>query len=235
MDTITIKYKVLFNLQLVLEEFDDDLDQYFSIVPDEKTKILLSRYQTLSKKQKSAFTFVTKTEHEGTNDGKPWVSLGDNENFKFQIKLKEAGFIQNTHLADYDFVNQVILVTNATVNMAGNELLITAKLVNYSSANVYPKGYIVKSGTKKYKALQLSDSTDPHGVTDTDYWEPIIHMGISQADLVDRSSLAEPVDLDTIMLIEINSSSALNANYRLLDTKSKVREVSYLIRFQNSN
>ena len=235
METITLKYRILFNLQLVLEGFEGDLNQYFTLLPDEKTEALLSQHQTLGKKQKSAFTFVIKTEHEGTDEGKPWVPLRNTEKFRFQLKLKENSFLHNTQLSDYDFGNQVLFVTNTTVNMAGNELLISAKLENYAAAKSYQKGFLVKSGSTHYKALQPSSPADPHGTAETDYWKPVNNIGISQADLVDRSSLTETVDLDTTMLVEIDSSSALNNNYRLLDAKSKVREVSYLIRFQSSN
>ncbi len=235
MDTITLKYKILFNLQMVLEGFEGDLNQYFTLQADEATGAMLSHYQTLSKRQKSAFTFLIKTKHEGTADGKPWVPLQGNEIFRFEVKLKDTGFIHNTHLDTYDFDNQVLFVTNATVNMTGNELLISAKPENYSTANTYQKGYLVKSGSNNYKALQPSSPGDVHGVTDTDYWRSIPHVGVSQGDLKDRTTLTEPVNLNTILLIEIDSSSSLNTNYRLLDTNSKVREVNYLLRFQKSN
>src|SRR5690606_26821602 len=109
------------NLQLVLEDFEGDLNQYFTVLPDEPTSTLLSQYQTLSKKQKSASTFVIRTEHGGTSDGKPWVPLKDTEKFRYQLKLKESSFLHNTQLSTYDFVNQVLSITNATVNKAGNE------------------------------------------------------------------------------------------------------------------
>ncbi len=235
MDIIIQKYKVLFNLQMVLEGFEGDLNQYFNIRPNEESESLLSHYQTLSKKQKSAATFLIKTKHAGTADGEPWVSIDDTDKFLLQMKFKEKGFLQNTHLSAYDFDNQVLFVTNATVNMTGNELLISKKLESYASGNTYEKGFLVKSGTTNYKALQPSSPADAHGVLETDYWKPITHVGISQADLVDRSSLTEPVDLNTILLVEIDSSSSLNNNYRLLNASSKVREVSYLIRLQSNN
>ena len=235
MDTIIQKYKILFNLQLVLEGFDGDLNQYIAILPDEQTQSMLLHYQTLSKKQSSTAVYVIRTEHIGATDGKPWVPLNETEKFRFQLKLKDKSFLNNTHLSAYDLASQVLFITNATVNMSGNELLISAKLDNYSAANTYQKGYLVKSGSNNYKALQPSDASDAHGVSNTDYWKPIPHIGVSQADLVDRTVLPTPTDLDTILFIEVDSSSALNNNYRLLDANKKVREVNYLIRFQNSN
>lgn len=235
MEAIVQKYRILFNLQLVVEDFDGDLNQYFTVLPDASTQVLLSSHQMLNKKQKSAVTFVIRTEHKGSDDGKPWAALTEGEKYRFQVKLKENSFLFNTHLSAYNFVNQVLFVTNTTVNMSGNELLISTKLENYAASKSYLKGYLVKSGSNNYKALQPSDATDSHSVTEADYWKPITHVGASQADLVDRSSLTEKVDLDTIMLIEIDSSSSLHTSYRLLDTKSKVREVSYLIRFQKNN
>lgn len=235
MDIIVQKYKILFNLQLVLESFEGDLNQYFSVQPDEASEAVLAHYQTLSKKQKSAATFLIRTEHAGPADGEPWVSIDDTDKFLLQVKMKENSFLPNTHLAAYDLDNQVLFITNATVNMTGNELLLSKKLESYASANTYEKGFLVKSGTTNYKALQPSSPADAHGVLETDYWKPITQIGISQADLVDRSSLAELVDLSTILLIEIDSSSSLNNNYRLLNASDKVREVNYIIRFQSSN
>jgi len=235
MDTIIQKYKILFNLQMVLEGFEGDLNQYFSIRPSEESEDLLAHYQTLSKKQKSAATFLIKTEHAGTADGEPWVSMDGTDKFLLQVKMKENSFLQNTHLSAYDFDSQVLFITNATVNMTGNELLISKKLESYAAGNTYEKGFLVKSGNTSYKALQPSSPGDAHGVLETDYWKPITHIGISQADLVDRSTLTQSVDLSTILLIEIDSSSSLNNNYRLLNASSKVREVSYLIRLQSNN
>lgn len=235
MDNIRQKYRALFNIQFELSGYTGDLNQYFILMPEDKTRELITWYKTLSKKQQNTATYLVETQYEGANDGKTRIPLKNNEVFRFQLKIKDSNFIKNTHLFSYDFVNKVLFASNTIVNKPGGDLLLTAPLDTYSAAQEYKMGYLVSSGGINYKALLPSNAVDSHFVTETDYWKPIAKIGISQADLVDRSSLTEETDLDTILILEIENKNTLDADYRLLDGASKVREVNYMIRFQNPN
>lgn len=235
MDNIRIKYRILFNIQLELTGFQGDLNQYFTLMPDEKTEELITWYRSLSKKQQNSSTFLIETHYEGADEDKSKIPLEDNEMFRFQLKLRVKNFINNTNLANYDFVNKVLLVSNSIVNKPGGELLLTAPLAGYSATAEYKKGFLVTSTGTNYKALLPSNSADSHFVTETDYWKPIPKIGVSQADLVERSTLTEQPDIDTIMVLQIENKNTIDADYRILDGASKVREVNYLLRFQNPN
>jgi hypothetical protein len=99
---------------------------------------------------------------------------------------------------------------------------------DYDSAEDYEPGYLVKSGSAYFRAIQASNAADPHPVTDTSHWSSIADgTFVSQADLLPRDS---SVDLDAIIVIGIRHSSALPADYRLLDGSSKCKEVNYKIK-----
>jgi len=235
MEQLILKYRILFNLQFDLSGFKNDLNQYLTVSPDEKTKELISWYRTLTKKQKSTSTYLIETEFEGLDDGKAKVSLENNEKFTYQVKIKSEDFLKNTNISHYDFVNKVLFVSNTTVNKPGGELLLSQPLESYSASNEYKRGYLATSGGLNYKALLPSNNLDSHVVTETDFWKPIIKIGVSQADLVDRTSLVVPPDLDTLMVIDIQNDLTIDVDYRLLDGSLKMTEVNYMIRFQNAN
>jgi len=58
---------------------------------------------------------------------------------------------------------------------------------------------------------------------------------MSQADLKNRSTLSEPIDRDTVILLEIKHKLSLPADYQLLDGASKCREVNYKVKLHNMN
>lgn len=229
-------YRVLFNIEVDLEGCTQDLNEQLRLVPDLDTVGQLVRYKMLSRKQKNSNVLLINVEPEGVDKGKPNVVPVLNEVFRFQLKFRDKQFIDRTHLAAYDWGTQVAVVTNEVNHVEGPDLLLTAPIPNYNSANDYKPGFIVKSGTSFFKALQESNSGDPHGTGETGFWKNIAAGdGLSQADLLARNTLSKPVDLDTIAVLEIKNSAAVSSAYRLFDGSMKCNEVTYKIKFYKQN
>jgi len=236
MEVIQIAYRILFNLQFEVEGFLSDLHQMINVVPDAETSLRLQKYSMLRKKQKSTHVFLIETEPGGVNENEPFVPLEANELFRFQVKFSDSAFFKGVHLSGYNFVDQVLVLSNSTNHIVNSELLITLPAVAYNATHTYLPGFIVSSAGNTFMALQGSSNANPHAVSETDFWKPItIDPAVSQADLQLKSSLPYAVDLDTVMIIEVRNSNVINANYRLLDSNDKCREVSYKIRLLKKN
>jgi hypothetical protein len=236
MEVIKTAYRIRFNLEFELMGMHDDLNQYLKLLSDHRTKIVFADFKILERKQKSASVSLIEVEHSGSEKGKPKVIPSENEMFRFQIKLAETSFIRRTHLASYDFTNEVLYFSNAVNHVEGPEILLSLPIENYNGANTYKPGYLVRSGGSFYKAIQESNNSNQHPVSDGAYWKGISDgTFVSHADLRARTSLTEPVDLDTIIVVEIKHSAALHASYQLLDGAFKCREVSYKIKLLTAN
>jgi hypothetical protein len=231
-DIIKIAYKVLFSLQVEFEG-GDLAGSNITILPDPKTIDLYLKYRILGKKQKATTVVLIETLTDGVDKGKPEVPLQSNELFRFQIKLSRS-FLGETHLASYNFTENVLYASNTANNVLNTDLLLSLPPPLYSAANAYEKGYLVQSGSKCYKAIQPSDAGNQHGVTETDFWKEIDAGFISQADLRTRASLTQPADLDTMIVVEVVHNAALSADYKLLDASLKCREVIYKIKLHTS-
>jgi hypothetical protein len=236
MEVVRSSYRILFDIELELVGVNDDLNQYLKLLPDEKTKELFVDYKMLPRKQKNANVTLIEVLADGADKGTPIIMLKDEEVFRFQVKLTENNFIKRTNLSSYDLMNDVLYFSNIINHVEGAEILLSLPAENYNAANAYKAGYIVRAGSAYYKALQASNNANQHGVNETAYWKSIGNGAFaSNADLRARTSITDPVDLDTIMVIEIKHSMTLNASYQLLDSSSKCREVSYKIKLQSPN
>ena len=236
MEVVQLAYRILFEIKVEIEGVSGDVNQYIKIVPDVDTRLLLGRYNILTKKQKNAHVFLIETEPSGPEEESPRIELDADEVFRFQIKFTDNGKFDGTHLRSYNWADEVLLVTNEANHISGTDLLLSLPLATYNSADDYLPGFLVTSGSDSFKALQASDSGNPHAVTETDFWIQITDdTVISQVDLQQRSALTFPVDLDTIIVVEINHTSTLPAGYELLDGSGKCLEVTYKINLLRSN
>jgi hypothetical protein len=236
MELVQLSYRILFEISLEIEGVSTDSNQFIKVAPDASTQPLLERYHILSKQQKNGHVFLIETEPSGPEEETPRIELEVGEMFRFQIKFKDDGKFDGTHLRSYDWANDVLLVTNEANHVAGSEVLLSLPLTSYNNANEYLPGFLVNSGGNSFKALQASNNTDPHPVTETDFWKQVVDgTAVSQEDLRLRSSLTFPVDLDTIAVVEIRHSPLLSPDYRLLDASDKCREVTYKIKLLKQN
>ena len=236
MELIQTAYRILFNLEFELEAFDLDIVPFLRVVPDQGTNNILMQYAMLSKSQKNARVFLIQTEPSGAEEEEPKIMLEVDEIFRFQVKFPVASFFDSTHLDGYDLSEDVFVLTNGANHTVGTELLLSLPIAAYNAADEYFPGYIVESAGNFFKALQPSNNTDPHPVTELAFWRPLTEgTYLSQTDIQAKSSLSYPVDLDTVLVIEIKHSTLINADYQLLDAGSKCREVSYKMKFLKQN
>ena len=227
MDSFRSSFRILFNLELGLPGYQEDLNQYIRLLPDEDTHEAYTRYRILPRKQKNASVALVEVEPDGPDLGRPRVMLPDDHTFRFQVKFADNAFFSRTHLASYDLSSEALLLSNEVNHVEGTDLLLSRAIPNYSSGDTYLAGYLVRSGSDHYKALQASDGGDPHPVSDTAYWKSIPNgTFVSQADLQPRPAFA---DLDAAIIVEVKHSPLLPAAYRLLDASQRCREVSYKI------
>jgi len=228
MELVKSKYKILFNLELHLQGSQDDLNQYIKILPDEDTNKLFLGYRILKRKQKNADVSLILVEHKGTQEDTPEITLQEDEIFRFVVKIDDKAFLNRTHITLYDFEANILSLSNEVNHVVGSEILLSRPLNSYQNTDDYEPGYLIESGGNHYRALQSSNSADPHPVTDTSHWASIPDdTYTSQADLLPRPS---NLDLDTLMLIELKHSSTISSAYQLLDTSSKCKEINYKIK-----
>lgn len=236
MELIQLSYRILFEIRIEVESIHTDTNQFIKIVPDPSTQPLLAQYHILTKQQRNGHVFLIETEPSGPEEETPRIELEVDEVFRFQIKFNDRERFEATHLRSYDWTNDILLVTNEANHVSGSEVLLSLPLPAYNNADEYLPGFLVTSGGNSFKALQASNNADPHLVSETDYWKQVADAtAISQANLQPRSSLTFPVDLDTIIVVEIRHSPLLSADYRLLDASDKCREVSYKIKLLKQN
>lgn len=228
MELVKSKYKILFNIEFYLQHYPDDLNQHIRIIPDTNTRDIIPEYRILNRKQKNSDVSLILVENEGPLMDTPDIQLQENEVFRFLVKIIERSFQNRTHLASYDLETNVLSLSNEVDHAVGSEILLSSPINSYNLADDYKPGYLVESGGNFFRALQMSNSGDPHPVTDTNFWVGIPDgTYVSQADLQPRPS---DLDLDALMIIEIKHSSTLPSVYSLLDGSSKCKEINYKIK-----
>lgn len=228
MELVKTKYRILFNIEFYMEDYPDDLNQYFKIFTDANTEVLIPEYRILRRKQKNSDVSLILVENEGPQTDSPGIPLQENEVFRFSVKISEHSFLNRTHLASYDLESNIISLSNQVNHAVGSEILLSRPIDSYNAAEDYKPGYLAGSGGNHFRAIQPSNSGDPHPVTDTNFWTAITDgTYVSQADLQPRPS---DIDLDALMLIEITHSSTLPSDYSLLDGSSKCKEINYKIK-----
>lgn len=237
MEAILTAYQILFNIQLELVGYKDDLRSFVRILPDKNTREMHLKYSILQRYQKNSSAMLIEVEPQGSEENMPMFMPADGEVFRYEIRFSDNLFITRTNLHSYDFDNQVLVLSNEVNHKVGSELLLSSPVPSYNAASDYKIGYLVSSGGTFYKAIKESNGGDPHGVGETAYWKPITSGDtyVSQADLKNRSSLISPVDRDTKILVEISYKTSLPVDYQLLDASFKCREVNYKIKLQNNN
>jgi hypothetical protein len=228
MDIIRQTYRILFSIEFNLVGFQDDVNPFIRITPDESTLKFFSDANVLTKKAKNTIIFLIAVENSIAQFGQPKVIPDDGQIFRFYVKFTDLLFFERTHLTDYDFDADVLLISNQVNHVVGTNILLTKTIDNYNSSNEYRMGYLARGGGNYYRAIQSSNSGDVHGVGETAYWRAIPDgMYLSQADLQARLPGTET---DCQMIIEIKYSASLSADYRLLDASFKCREVNYKVR-----
>jgi len=228
MELIKTRYRILFSLEVTLVGYPDDSTRYIKIIPDPPTSDLFPVYRILSRKQKNTKVILILVEPEGTTQDVPEIPLQPDEVFRFYIKIPDRDFLSRTHIAGYDLNTNMLSLSNEVNHVAGTEILLSRPIDSYSSSDNYEPGYLVRSGSNFFRAIQASNSGDPHPVTDPDYWSSIPSgTFVSQADLQPRSTT---VDLDSLIVVDIKHSVALPSDYQLLDGDSKCKEVNYKIK-----
>lgn len=236
METIQIAYRILFELRIEIEGADIDSNQFIRVMPDAETLSPLKGYRILSKQQKNANVFLIETVPVGPDEEAPKYELEPDEVFRFHIKFKDQKKFEGTHLSTYDWANDVLVVSNEVSHVVASELLLSKTWPVYNATNDYLPGFVVTSGGNAFKALQPSNNADQHPTSETDYWKPVTNAtAIGQADLFPRSALTFPTDLDTIIVLEVKHAATVPANYQLLDTNEKCREVTYHIKILKQN
>jgi hypothetical protein len=231
MASFRIFHKILFNIFLELDGYKEDVTHYVCLQPDKRTNELLSQHRILLRKQKNCYVALIEVNAEGVDADKPAFGLKQNETFRFHIKVNDIGFFSRTHLDQYDFRNNILMLSNEVDHVEGSEMLLSKHIRHYSNGQDYEVGYVVRSGGSFYSARRQSSAVDAHPVTDEDYWKNIANGSfVSQADLQTRPS---DIDLSTFMIIDIKHSNTLPSSYQLLDTSSKCKEVSFKIKLLN--
>lgn len=228
MATFKLFHRILFNLEFELNGYRDDVAQYIQVLPDEETNRLFSRYRIMFRKCRNSYLALIEVGSEAADLEQPKIEIMLNEVFRFQVKIRDIGFFSRTHLYQYDFQQDILMLSNEADHIEGTDMLLTRPIVDYAGGDDYRPGYLVDAAGNHYSAIQPSNAADPHPVTDSAYWKGISHGGFaSQADLLPRPST---IDLDTLMVIDIKHSNTLPASYQLLDGTSRCREVSYKIK-----
>src|SRR5690606_33382466 len=98
MELVQVAYRILFEIRVEIEGVSGDVNQFIKIVPDDTTRLLLDRYNILTKKQKNAHVFLIETEPSGPEEESPRIELDADEVFRFQIKFTDNGKFEGTHL-----------------------------------------------------------------------------------------------------------------------------------------
>lgn len=227
MTSFKLYNRILFNLQLDLYNYKENVTSYLQLVPDENTSELFSKYKVLLRQQKNSSVALIKVFPEGIDFEEPYITIKQNETFRFFVKASDPNFLAKTHLSSYDFTNNVLVLSNESTLTDGTDNLLSQPIPFYSNSGEYKIGFIVRSGSSYYKAIKPSNWVDVNPVTNTTYWKNLSSGSyVSQADLKPRPS---EIDLNTIMIVDIKHSDALVSSHQLLNA-SKCKEITFKIK-----
>lgn len=250
----TIKYAVLFNLSVQLQNYTDIALNDIRIVPDEGTDILFNNLGILFKPQNDVYTALVEVHGSGAFSSFTRVMIPDDAVFTFHLTLRNTAF-QNSrsNLSAYDLDTNIFEFSNSTHHWESGKSYLTKEIPAYSSADTYSKGYLSKQGGNLYLALQTNGPGNVHDVLQAAYWKQIAAAPyVSQADLrtriksdPDPAILIDPVPASASALIKIRNSPAIHSDERLLDRMSMVvdgvtypmqkpKQPTYYILFKNN-
>jgi hypothetical protein len=93
MELIKTRYQILFSLEITLEGYPDDMNQYVKVIPDATTRELFPVYRILKRKQKNTDVTLILVEPDGPEKDTPEIPLQEDEIFRFYVKIPDRAFL----------------------------------------------------------------------------------------------------------------------------------------------
>lgn len=197
-----ITYRILFEIQVLLQDYSEVLLNDIEVIPSEPTVKILSNYRLKYTWDNNAI--YVHSEIVTTNKNETRIKLPSELEFEFNMKFKNSKFQSfYSNLSQFDLENNVFLFDNKTGIKDGSDLYISTDFNAYSNANTYKKGYLTTHSGNLFLCLQSNDASNPKPTSDVAFWAPLTNRKfISQSNLVPRNSLATVVDGITYPNIE---------------------------------
>ncbi len=148
-----------------------DVRDILNIIPTSDCNQLLSAHQCVYRKTNSGILVGIKAVPDISNAGefKPFVSLKDEDTFKFAVFLKDYNFLNYTALSLQSGRNNMYVLSNSTINDSNTFPSVSTIPPVFESGKTYMPGDMLSdnstSQTKLYTAL-VKTSANPAGSAD---------------------------------------------------------------------
>lgn len=230
-----ILYKVSGNNLTALIESDGE-KPFINVDKDTSLRLLL-------KIKKSSFQNVSALKAFDLNNKIYYfTNLADNESDDTLYLSKPMTGHDNSEeyevgslLQDTNNIYEAIISNIASAPPNSNWRILSPKrFPEYSKDNYFEvfRGNIIKNGNKNYEALKFIPHSNFISMSNTNYWKEINSLYyVTAKDLVDID-LIKPEE-NVFGVIDLFFKETVPANYSILDSDGKIKEIKYVIRFKN--
>lgn len=164
---MSVKYKILFSVDILHEYYTGLKCTDFDMVPSEETALLMKRHQMVYKVTANKLVVLIKVDAAD----KPFAALGSNDKLVFYKRLNSPLFMQVSNIDEAVFAGQRFYYTNINENEQDDVLYLSTPIAKYASANAYATGYFATNNAGVvFEALQPKLAGGSHTTTDAAYW-----------------------------------------------------------------
>jgi hypothetical protein len=238
------------------QEAKFDVKEILDISPTPDCVKLLNAHNCIFKKTATGILIGIKAEPDEVNVGKfkPYISLNDEETFRFSVQLKDYNFLNYTALSLQSARNRTHILTNSAINDSNLFPALTSIPPVFESGKTYMPGDMLSDSatnqTKLFTAL-VKTTDNPTGSSDwlTENLGP--NIPVSYINVNDSYAAANGIftytmkEKDALPIAQINDASGnsinpkieiLQGDFRILQIDmTKFKEGIYSVHVESSN
>ncbi len=183
---MSLKYKILFTVELLHDYYTDGVCNDFTIVPSEETATLLKGQAMLTKSLNNLLIVLVKI----NDGGQPFIPLDVNKKLSFYLQLQNPDFNNFTNLSYKPSQTRRYYFSNLNKTKIGDTLFLNSKISVYATSNAYAIGNFAATGANDvYEAVKPNDPGNQHALTEQSFWtKKGKFQYVNDSDLIELTS-----------------------------------------------
>jgi len=164
---MTLRYKILFSVDIRHDYYADGKSNDFEISPSPETVLVLKGQGMLLKVVENKLIVLIRVDE----NGKALIDFSKNGKLTFFMKLNNTYFNNFTNLGYHPADPEKYYFSNINQAKSESELYLSSKILQYNNANDYPIGTLASNSSDTvFEAIKPSSNALKRALTNKDYW-----------------------------------------------------------------
>ncbi len=213
---MSVKYKILFVVELLNHYYADKQSRDFEIVPSKQTLIAMRNQAMLHKVLGNKLVVLVKVKSTAPDLDEPFIDLNVDDHFTFYLKVSNPNFLNVTNISYIPSQQQRFYFSNINQNQESSVLHLTKEIAEYNPAHNYAVASFAATNTGQvFEAIKSSSNANQHGLEDALYWQSRgNNQYVTNNDLVEVSPALYHINTlaatnFTIQVFKVNTTSGM--------------------------